>query len=306
MPSSIQARLRLSPSRWASLGSVGSVTMPGASQPARAVAGQAGQEGLEPARELGGRQHAPHEVGLAEAGREEVLARGLVGERAVAVGAVEVAAARDDERLGLRVARRPRPVEHEAEGERGLRVLADADGPRQLRQPVAQARRRPRSRAAPGPPTTRAPRACPTRAAPRRAAAARRGRRAARSSTRPFALEVGAPRPRGCSAVRLRASARRASAANGASGQEPRDAREQPVAVHRGVPVVAAVEGRRQLARRARVGVAAQHVRDLVRVLLVDAGEGEAGEALGEGGVDRPGGRGEEGGQEGGGEHARS
>ena len=97
-----------------------------------------------------------------------------------------------------------------------------------------------------------------------------------------LALEVARPRPRGCSAVRLRASAARAVARERRLGQQAREAREQPVAVHRRVPVVAAVEGRRQLARRARVGVAAQHVRDLVRVLLVHAGEREAREALGE------------------------
>jgi hypothetical protein len=52
------------------------------------------------------------------------------------------------------------------------------------------------------------------------------------------------------------------------------------------VPVVAAVERGRQLARRARVGVALEHVGDLVRVLAVDAVESKGAEALGKGGVE--------------------
>src|SRR5262245_22244367 len=57
--------------------------------------------------------------------------------------------------------------------------------------------------------------------------------------------------------------------------------------MHRRVPVVAAVEGRRQLARGLDVGVALEDVRDLVRVLLVDARERERREPLGGGLVDR-------------------
>ena len=54
---------------------------------------------------------------------------------------------------------------------------------------------------------------------------------------------------------------------------EARDARQEPVAVHGRMPVVAPVERGRQLARRPHVGVAVQHVGDLVGVLLVNAGE---------------------------------
>ena len=64
-------------------------------------------------------------------------------------------------------------------------------------------------------------------------------------------------------------------------GERASQARQQPVAVHRRVPVVAAVERRRQLARRRDVGIAVEVVRDLVRILLVHAGEGEVRETLG-------------------------
>ena len=60
------------------------------------------------------------------------------------------------------------------------------------------------------------------------------------------------------------------------------------MAVDRRVPVVAAEERGGQLARRLHVLVAAQDVRDLAGVFLVNAVEGEAGETLGRLGVDRP------------------
>ena len=56
-------------------------------------------------------------------------------------------------------------------------------------------------------------------------------------------------------------------------------AHEQPVHVHRRVPVVAAVERRMQRARWARVAVTGQHVIGLVRVRLLDIGERDPGEA---------------------------
>ena len=107
MPSSIQARLRLSPSRCASLGSVGSVTTPGSSQSARPSRGSLGRKPSSQRANSARRQHPPHQVGLAEAGREEVLARRLVVERAGAIAAVEVARSGHDERLHL-LSLRPR------------------------------------------------------------------------------------------------------------------------------------------------------------------------------------------------------
>src|SRR3978361_1620456 len=52
------------------------------------------------------------------------------------------------------------------------------------------------------------------------------------------------------------------------------------------MPVVAAVEGGGEHARRLHVGVTVERVGDLVRVFLVDAGERQAREALGGGGVE--------------------
>jgi hypothetical protein len=48
------------------------------------------------------------------------------------------------------------------------------------------------------------------------------------------------------------------------------------------MPVVAAIEGGRELSRRGDVGVAVEDVTDLVWIFLVDAGEGERREAFGE------------------------
>ena len=47
------------------------------------------------------------------------------------------------------------------------------------------------------------------------------------------------------------------------------------------MPVVATAKGRRELARRGHVRVAVQDVADLVRILLVHAGERETREAFG-------------------------
>ena len=69
-------------------------------------------------------------------------------------------------------------------------------------------------------------------------------------------------------------------------GEAPRQTREQPVPVHGRVPVVAAVEGRGEDARRLHVGVAVERVGDLVRILLVNAGERQVGETLGGGRVE--------------------
>ena len=76
---------------------------------------------------------------------------------------------------------------------------------------------------------------------------------------------------------------------------------QEPVPVDRGVPVVAAVERRGELPRRRHVPVPPEHVGDLVRILLVDAGKGQLGEAGGAlGGELRPEGglRREDGGEE--------
>jgi hypothetical protein len=163
-------------------------------------------------------------------------------------------------------------------------VLADPDRPRQLGKPGDEARDgHPLERLEPRDPRLRLGRAP--------LAQLRRELQQPREAVRPLeadpalSLEVGdfggevrrreAPGERG-TGVRRERSAR----------EEPRDPGEQPVAVDRGVPVVAAEERRRQLARRPHVGVAAHHVGDLVGVLLVDAGEREPREACGHRRVD--------------------
>ena len=55
---------------------------------------------------------------------------------------------------------------------------------------------------------------------------------------------------------------------------------EQPVPVHGRMPIVAAIECRSKFARRPDVGVAVHDMADLVRVFLLDAGEGEACESF--------------------------
>ena len=85
--------------------------------------------------------------------------------------------------------------------------------------------------------------------------------------------------------VRLSASAARAAAANSASGKSLRVA-EQPVSVHRRVPVIATVERRRQRAWRLGVRVGLHHLPDLVRVFAVYAFECQPGEPSGRGRVD--------------------
>ena len=67
----------------------------------------------------------------------------------------------------------------------------------------------------------------------------------------------------------------------GRLGKQPRQARQQPVAVHGGMPVVAAVKGGREFAGRLHVGIRIERVGDLVRILLVNAVERQAGEARG-------------------------
>ena len=57
--------------------------------------------------------------------------------------------------------------------------------------------------------------------------------------------------------------------------------RQQPVRVHRRVPVVAPEERGGQLARWSGIVVGMEHVPDLVGVLPVDTVEGEAGKAAG-------------------------
>ena len=56
-------------------------------------------------------------------------------------------------------------------------------------------------------------------------------------------------------------------------------AHEKPMSVDRGVPVVTAVERRREFAGRADIGITVHRMRDLIGILLVHAVEREVREA---------------------------
>ena len=121
----------------------------------------------------------------------------------------------------------------------------------------------------------RAPAGRPTRAAPPRAAAATRAHRAAR--TRHVRRLRDTPLRRRCSAgAGCAPASARALDAKGASGNRRTSRASSQCPCTRGVPVVAAVERRRQLARRARVRRRLHDVRDLVRILLMQAGRARA------------------------------
>ncbi len=98
MPCNIQARLRLSPSMWASFGSFRSVTIPGSSQSAEPLTGMRGQESRKPGREFRRRQDATHQVAFRKTRRKKVLARRFVGLGAGGIGQVVTAAALIDQR----------------------------------------------------------------------------------------------------------------------------------------------------------------------------------------------------------------
>ena len=66
----------------------------------------------------------------------------------------------------------------------------------------------------------------------------------------------------------------------GRAGMGAREPRQEPVTMYGRVPVVATAERRCQGARRQHVCIARECVGELVRVLLVDAGERQLGEAL--------------------------
>ena len=260
----------------------------------------AGEQSVEPARELGGAEHAAHRVRLGEARREEVLARGLVGERAGLVTFEECPGPGAHQRferarLGLGVGVQgggARPVEHQGEAERALAVLAGSDREGELGQPRGEPLDRRRLERAQGlrPPLDLGGAlgsgvACPL---------AQLGGEAQEPRETVGPLEARAPvafqvaRLGGELLRRQARGERRARPLRPRRlGREAQEPRQEPVAVHRGVPVEAAEEGRGQLARRARVGVAVHHVRDLVRVLAGDAGERELHEARGLGLVER-------------------
>ena len=266
------------PSRCPSFGSLGSVTMPGSSQSPRPSRGSCGRNPSSQRANSLRRQDAADHVGLRQAGGEEVLARGLVVEGAAAIAQVEALHRRGEHLAARAVADRPRPVERQAEREGGLVVLADADRFGELRQPARQPlraqtrQRRDRGRPFPG-----------LRVVPLhelRVELEQPGETVGSlEGDAPRALQVAhlGRDPLGREARGQRGARPRREGRVGIGAGEPR---QQPVTVHRRVPVVAAVERGRQRARRQHVRVARQRMGELVRVLLVDAGQRQVGEAL--------------------------
>jgi len=94
-------------------------------------------EAGEPFRELVRRQHATHHVRFGETRREEVFARWLVRERAIAIVRVERTRAIANELRELRAA--GAGIENQSQGEGGLAVFSGANGIREFRQPGVQA-----------------------------------------------------------------------------------------------------------------------------------------------------------------------
>ena len=237
-----------------------------------------GQETLEPRGELRRREHAAHKVRLAERRREEIVARGLPGDRRAPIGAIEVPRALLHEQREALLARGARPVEREPEREGGLAVLAAANRPTQLRQPVGQ----PPHREC----LERAQRAQPVvgDGAPPLAQLGSELEQPRQPVGPLEALAPGGAHVGGLAGDALdgEAQPQRLARASGegrgrAEAHEPRQA---PVPVHRGVPVERAAERGGQLARRAHVVIAAQEMHGVVRVLPPDGGERHLGEAF--------------------------
>ena len=127
IPSSIHARLRFKPSRCASFGSLRSVMRATGSHAVEPSLGTCGRNAVSHCANSRGAEHAPHEVRFREARRQEILAGRLVRERAGLVPQIELLRLLAQQRFHRRVLRRLRPVPDEAERERRLVVLADAD-----------------------------------------------------------------------------------------------------------------------------------------------------------------------------------
>jgi hypothetical protein len=93
----------------------------------------------EPAAERRAVQDSAHEIGLRKTGREKILARRFVIQRAVAVLEIKPVRGIREHAAHLGVAGYCGPIPYQAERESRLIVFADADGIVQLRHPALQA-----------------------------------------------------------------------------------------------------------------------------------------------------------------------
>ena len=134
------ARLRFSPSRWTSCGSVRSVTVAGVNSAFGSPLAAPGRNRANQARNSAGGQHAPHQVGLDQARREEVGTDGSQPGRGVGVRAEVGPRPLLDQCLEPRVADRPGVVVGEREPERGVGVHAGPDRVRLLGEEFQVAR----------------------------------------------------------------------------------------------------------------------------------------------------------------------
>ena len=134
------ARLRFNPSRCTSCGSVRSVTVAGVNRAFGSLRGSSRQELSEPRLEFSGRQHAPHQVGLDQARREEICPAGLPSRRDVRIRA-EVARARSSTSARSRLSPTARGVVvREGKPERGVGMHARSNRVRLLGEKVEIAR----------------------------------------------------------------------------------------------------------------------------------------------------------------------
>ena len=181
MPSSIHARLRLSPVEMSDL-AVGAVAHLRGGQPARrTVFGDRRHEVGQPEREFLRSENPAHEVRLGQTRRKKILSAWFVSERTAPIAAVQLQRAAFQQGCHLRVARGPRPVQNESEGKGGLGMLPGSDRVGQLREPTRQCVLPRRFRAVRALCSRAALRGRPMRAVPRPVAAARQARTAART-----------------------------------------------------------------------------------------------------------------------------
>ena len=248
----------------------------GGEQVRRLALRRAGQVLVEPVAELRRRQHAAHQIRFAQARRKEIGPVRLPPGGRVRVLRVVRLRPLLDRLPQLFVAGGDRVVVGERQPERGVRVDAGADRVRLLREELDVPARdqlrerlqvrgpRLRVRVVPGVQFLR------ELEQPRPAVGPLERLRLPAVEVREFRLQflrgevLGED---GANVLRLRQI-----------GVRAQDAREHPVPVNRGVPVVAPVERRVQFLRRLGVRVVELDVSGLVGVLLPRAREGEFGE----------------------------
>ena len=251
----------------------------------RSVGGQSRKEAGQPDAIFVARQHAPHEIRFHQTGRQKVLARRFIADRAILVLAIKFACLFAHHLGQALIAMLTGIVQHQAEGESGLVMRALADRIDQLGNPVLQLVEHHRFQWL-------------------QILHQRRSRLALRPTTRRDLFQLGdqlqepghaigtletAPvrahqifgLGRDILSAQIAHQRRARLLAQRAELVLPPEPRKHPVSVHRAMPVETAIKGRMQLLRRLHIVRAAQHMADLVGILLVHAGQCQPGKALG-------------------------